>query len=238
MELNPVIAAGVGLLRAPAFVRDATADPGIDRAAARDEARRELAKPMYHRHDPSLIQRAYDKVMSWLGDLLERTGSAMGWWGALVIGLLLIGIIALVLYRTGRAGRRHAESGMFLTHAPPLTADGHRRRAAEFAGSGQWAEAVREQLRAIARDLEERAFIDPRPGRTATELAMDGGAAMPTARADLRLAADTFNRIWYGGDAAGRDDYDALVRVDNVIRHSRPGTIAAADRSPILAVPR
>ena len=91
-----------------------------------------------------------------------------------------------------------------------------------FAASQQWAEAVRERLRAISRDLEERVLVDRRPGRTAYELATEGGAALPGSAPLLREAADRFVAIWYGSSRASAEDYQRLTAIDNAVGNDRP----------------
>lgn len=85
-----------------------------------------------------------------------------------------------------------------------LTAD-------QLAAAGRYAEAVRERLRAIVRELIEREVIDHRPGWTVTELATTCGRARPDTAVPLRGAADLFSEIWYGQRPATVDD-DARMR--------------------------
>ena len=85
-----------------------------------------------------------------------------------------------------------------------LDAAEHRRRADGFAGEGRFAEAVRERMRAIVRELETRGVLEPRPGRTADEVAREAGALVPAVAPDLRTAATVFDEVWYGGRPAPR----------------------------------
>lgn len=84
-----------------------------------------------------------------------------------------------------------------------LTAD-------ELAAAGRYAEAVRERLRAIVRELMERELVAYRPGWTVTELAQAAGRARPAAAPPLRAASDIFSEIWYGLRPATADDDRAM----------------------------
>ena len=92
------------------------------------------------------------------------------------------------------------------------------------ADAGDWHTAVVERMRAIARELEERSVLEPRRGRTASELSNDAGLRLPLAATQLRAAAETFNTIAYGGGAAAATDVDVLVSADQVIRRSASGS--------------
>lgn len=84
-----------------------------------------------------------------------------------------------------------------------LTAD-------ELAAAGRYAEAVRERLRAIVRELMERGMLAYQPGWTVTELARAAGRARPAAAAPLRAASNIFSEIWYGLRPATADDDRAM----------------------------
>jgi hypothetical protein len=70
--------------------------------------------------------------------------------------------------------------------------------ADRYAAEGRYAEAVRERLRAMVRELVDRSVIEHRPGWTVTELAAGAGRALPPAAGPLGEAARIFSDIWYG----------------------------------------
>lgn len=198
-------------------------DP-VTRAAAQAAARAELAKRAYHRNDPSLIDRGLEWFLKKLGRLLENgarhaPGHQLG---LLLILLIVSAVVAVVTARVGVL-RRSPRGDEAIFGVEETTADDHRRRAEEFAQAGQWAEAIRERLRAIARELEQRGVLDPRPGRTAAELSRDAGAQLPAVAADLRTAASIFDRVWYGGRTATAADEELLRRLDSRVAGSHRG---------------
>lgn len=176
---------------------------GLGRAGARDAVREELAKQVYRAARPGLLERLIDWAGGKLGRLLElAAGSGVGGGiGSLVIVALVVLAAVGLRRRLGPMGRA-SRSEQLLFLGRERTAAEHRAAADRHAASGEWAEAVRERLRAVIRSLEERVILDPRPGRTADEAAAEAGAALPGCAADLWEAARLFDEIWYGGRIA------------------------------------
>lgn len=83
--------------------------------------------------------------------------------------------------------------------------------ADRYAAQGRYAEAVRERLRAIVRELVDTGVVENRPGWTVTELARAAGAARPPVRPPLDAANLLFSDIWYGQRSAGSTQ-DARMR--------------------------
>ncbi|MDH6121455.1 hypothetical protein ABH930_005452 [Kitasatospora sp. GAS204A] len=194
------------------------------RDPAREAAREELLKPEYHRQDPSLLQR----IISWLWDrldqLLGQLGSAAGNGTTGLILFLVIAVLvgAALWWRLGRPGRAATSAAALFSAAGPRTAEQHRAAARRHAAEGDFAAAVREQMRALVRALEERALLDPRPGRTADEAAAEAGRQLPRHAAALREAARLFDDIAFGERAADRAAYQRLAELDDALRQTRP----------------
>jgi len=89
---------------------------------------------------------------------------------------------------------------------PDLPAAEFVSLADRLAAEGRFAEAVRERLRAIVRELIDAGLIDNSPGWTVTELAAAAGAARPATRPGLDAASRLFSDIWYGQRPASADD--------------------------------
>ena len=82
-------------------------------------------------------------------------------------------------------------------------------------------------MRAIVRELETRGVLEPRPGRTADEVAREAGAAVPAVAADLRTAATVFDEVWYGGRPATAQA-DALLRqADQRVQRAQLAVVGA-----------
>ncbi|WP_067963427.1 DUF4129 domain-containing protein [Nocardiopsis trehalosi] len=196
--------------------RAAAAVPPLAGLLDADEGARlaleELSDPVYRGAQPDLLDVVYQRVMEFIADLADAAAGAVpgGWWvlGPLLAVLAALAVALVVRLRPSRhTALRHAA----VDSGAPLTAADHRAAADRHAAAGEFAAAVRERLRAVSRDLEDRAVIPPRPGRTATELAAEAGAALPERRDDLGRAARVFNDIAYGERPATADD-DLLLR--------------------------
>lgn len=195
----------------------------LTRDGARNAARDELSHRVYDEARPSLIMRFLAAVVRGIRELLERASSATpgGAFGLLALVLVIVVLVA-VLLRLGPLRRVQSAAGA-LDVPGSVTAVGLRSQAEAFAGEGRWAEAVRARLRAIVRLLEERTLLEPRPGRTAREVAADAGAALPDLRPALERAASVFGEVWYGQRDATDDDYAEMVTLDEALQRRRPG---------------
>jgi hypothetical protein len=205
--------------------------PPVDRDAARELARRELQKPIYHRDEPSFLDRILNKINDWLNSLFghtpgQQTGGGWGWTALVVLVVVLILVAAAVWWRTGNLRRNAAERTGLLDDAH-TTAEDHRTAAERHAAADEWPEAIRERLRAIARDLEERVIVDPRPGRTADELAAEAGAALPDHAEELAAGVRTFDDVWYGGRRGDEEGYRRLGELDRRLRSARPAPLVS-----------
>jgi hypothetical protein len=209
----------------------------ITREQAAALAKIELAKPEYHATDENLAQRAFRWLLDRISDVLANVGSSspLGWFG--VAGLVLVAVLAVVVLRRrlGGLGRGAAPAALF--DGAARTADDLRADAERFAASGAWAEAVRARLRATVHELEARGVLDVRPGRTADEVAVEAGRALPSVAADLRTGTRIFDDVWYGGRVADATAYARLVAVDDAVRAARPSRSDDLP-APALAVPR
>jgi Domain of unknown function (DUF4129) len=196
----------------------------MTREEAREAARRELADPAYSQDDPGLVERLLIWLERELTELLARAAEATpgGWRGLVVLVVLVLLIAAIVRYRVGPLARRTARASEALFDAAERSADHHRLLADRAAGRRDWGEAIRERLRAIVRDLEERDLLETRLGRTAHEAAVDAGRILPSLAADLLGAASAFEDVWYGGRPATAAMYDGLRDLDTRVARSRP----------------
>ncbi len=121
-----------------------------------------------------------------------------------------------------RRKRRPVEAELDLPpdQLPDLPAEVLALTADQLAAAGRYAEAVRERLRAVVRDLIERGVLPHSPGWTVTELARAAGHARPQLASPLTSAVDVFSEIWYGlrpataaDDTALRGQADAIAAI-------------------------
>ncbi|CAM5429000.1 DUF4129 domain-containing protein [Streptomyces fumanus] len=218
-----------GLLRAgdhmaPALSRGDDRPPlTVPRDPAREAARRELSKRMYHENDPSWFQRALNAFWDWIDDLFSTAATAApgGTLGLVVIVVAVLAVAGALWWRLGTP-RRPPVSAAALFDDRPRTAADHRAAAEAHAVQGHWNRAVQERMRAIVRSLEERALLDPRPGRTADEAATEAGRALPAHSDRLRAAARDFDDVTYGGRPATEPAYRRMAGLDQDLARTRP----------------
>ncbi|MDQ1028805.1 hypothetical protein QF035_006387 [Streptomyces umbrinus] len=195
----------------------------IPRDPAQEAARRELSKRMYHENDPSLVERALDAFWEWVDKLFNAASAATpgGALGLLVVVLAALALIGALWWRLGTP-RRGPTSAAPLFDDRPRSAAEHRAAAEAHAAQAHWNQAVQERMRAVVRSLEERALLDPRPGRTADEAAAEAGRTLPAHTDRLRAAARDFDDVTYGGRTAGPDTYQRLSQLDRELERTRP----------------
>ena len=163
---------------------------------ARDWLVRELAKPVYARGSDWLSD-----LVAWLSEYLGgvnvQGGQATG--TTLVVALLaaLFGSLLLWGVRARRVARTPREATTELIDAA-ITPEEYLATAQQAWSAGDWDAAVIAGFRAIVSDLDRRAVLGDRPGRTAREVAHDIATAFPDAAGDLHAAAEWFDVAAYG----------------------------------------
>jgi len=113
-------------------------------------------------------------------------------------------------WRRKKRGRPEPLDDLPADALPDLPAEMLTLTADQLAAAGRYAEAVRERLRAIVRDLIERGVLPHSPGWTVTELATAAIQARPALAPSLRGAVDVFSEIWYGLRRARVEDDTAM----------------------------
>ncbi|WP_426225462.1 DUF4129 domain-containing protein [Pseudarthrobacter sp. DSP2-3-2b1] len=199
------------------------AEPPV--APGRDEARRwaeeELAKPEYRDADPGWLAGVWEAIMDWLRavDGPGADGTATAPW----IGVFLVALIgaAIILVRPRLNAKVKRPTDMFDAD-PTVTATAYRGRAAAAAAAGDWDAAVVDSFRAVVRTAEERNVLDPRPGRTADEVARELATPFSPKARQLGDAARTFDGVRYGNESAGPTAYAAMLELDTALRSLKP----------------
>ncbi|MFG1776042.1 DUF4129 domain-containing protein [Micromonospora sp. NPDC049051] len=88
---------------------------------------------------------------------------------------------------------------------PELPAATYVSLADRYAAEGRYAEAVRERLRAMVRELAARHVVQPQPGLTVVELVRTATDARPQVGPPLDAAGAIFSELWYGGRRASAE---------------------------------
>ncbi|WP_327594773.1 DUF4129 domain-containing protein [Streptomyces chartreusis] len=199
------------------------------RDPAREAARRELSKGMYHENDPSWFQRALDSFWDWVEDLFNSASTVTpgGPLGLVVVILVVVAVIGALWWRLGTPRRQPTSSAALFDDRPRSAAE-HRAAAEAHAAQSHWNQAVQERMRAIVRSLEERALLDVRPGRTADEAAAEAGRSLPAHTDRLRAAARDFDDVTYGGRTATQQAYRRITELDRDLENTKPQLASSA----------
>lgn len=196
----------------------------ITRDGARDAARRELSKGIYHHDDEPWPLRIIRAIQRWIDHALQTVSRHAPGGGAGAVALLLaaIALVAFVWWRVGLV-RRTSTADRPVLAGKPRTSGDLLREAEAAAMAGQWDAAVVARMRAFAMTVEERGLVDPRPGRTADELAAELATALPAVRDASRSAAVAFDTVVYGKRDANRETYDVIVAAADLVDREQRG---------------
>ncbi|MEU8761293.1 DUF4129 domain-containing protein [Streptomyces sp. NPDC048659] len=213
----------------------------IPRVPAQEAAERELSKPMYHENDPNLLQRGLNRFWEWVENLFDSASGVTpgGVVGVVAVVLVALAVLGALWWRLGTPRRTPSGgAGDSLFDDGPRTAAEHRAAADRHAAAGQWNQAVQERMRAVVRSLEERALLDPRPGRTADEAAAEAGRSLPSHADGLRSAARAFDDITYGGRTADEAAYRRVEQLDTAVERTKPVLEPAVAATAFTEAPR
>ena len=207
-------------------------DPDADQA--RDWLLEELTKTKYQE------QPQQEQGPSWIDDLLDAVTRFLNsldgqetvpFW---VVLLVIVGVaVVVVAFLVFGVPKLRARSGAVDDEL--FEADDHRdaaamRRDADAAAkAGDWAQAIAERFRAIARSLHERALLSTLPGSTAHDVARRAAQALPEHGEALERAAHDFDAVRYLGASGDRDRYARLVELDRTLERTRPHVVTSDD---------
>jgi hypothetical protein len=198
-----------------------------------DEARNwildELSEPRYEAAKPTWFDQLSAAFIDWLMSLFE--GGAGGPSGVLLAIVVVVVVAALVaaflIFGMPALNRRSAVSGALFGNDDERSADQMRRAADAAASVGDWALAIEEAYRAIARGLAERTILATTPGTTAHGFAARAGTAFPKLADELAAAADSFDRVRYLGKPGTEAEYRTVVTLERELRTARAPLPAA-----------
>ncbi len=151
--------------------------------------------------------------------------------GVVIVLVVAALIIALLVFGLPRLNRRSKVAGAIFGDEDDRTAAAAADVAARAAAKEDWATAITELFRSIARNLAEREMLITFPGTTAHEFGSSGGRLFPAHADDLRKAAASFDDVRYLGGSGSREEYEQVDRLERAFRTARP----AIDREILVA---
>ena len=200
-----------------------------DRPGARRLLADELAKQEYQAAKPTWFDQLLGGIGDWL-DSLQFGGSqgppAFGMLVLLVVvGLLLI--IAFLVFGLPRLNRRSSVTGSLFGEDDARTAAQIRSAGEAAAARGDFAVAIAEMYRSIARGLAERTVLSTSPGTTAHDFATRASTVFPTRTDELAASASAFDDVRYLGGAGTREQYELVERLERALRTAKPLALEA-----------
>jgi hypothetical protein len=207
----------------PLFLLPAAVPVQPDADEARQLLQDELANGVYRQAEPSLLERAWTAVLTWLGELLGQIRSVDAGVGTVLLavgaGVVIAAAVLLIKPRLN-AGRR-PDPTVFPARSS-LSAEAHRDSAETAARTGNWDQALTERFRAITRAAEERVILDEQAGRTAVEVAHRLQDLFAAQSEELHWLAERFNEVHYGSRPAGQADYRRAAELDLELQRTQP----------------
>ncbi len=229
-------AAGAVLMRfaaAPLLPRTGDDPPvTISRDPAREAAEREVSKPMYHEHDPSLLQRALNAFWDWVDDLFSAAAGATpgGGFGLLVIILAVVLLGVALWWRLGTP-QRIPRSAPALFDDRPRSAAEHRAASEAHAARAHWNQAVQERMRASAAPWRTRTpRPPPRPHRRRSR--GRGGPDPPRPHRSTPRRRPRVRRRHIRGRTADESAYLRLAELDRDLDRTKPLLTNTAQTTP------
>ena len=203
--------------------------PPLDPTAehARSQLAQELAKAKFGAARPGPIDLAVQWLQNWFNSLFDRVGNSfIGGPGVIILIVVLVVIAAIVVaffvFGLPRLNRRSAITGALFGTEDDRGADELRRAAERAAAAGDFATAIEEGFRAIARGLAERTIVTTFPGTTAHSFAVQAAGAFPDLGEELSAAADAFDAVRYLGVAGTEAAWVTVRSLETRLRATRP----------------
>lgn len=193
-----------------------------------DEARRwileELSDPRYQAAQPTWWDLLSQAFWDWLTSLdLSGAGFLQGPLLAIVVLVIVAAIVAaFLIFGVPRLRRRSSVGGALFGADEDRTSDQLRAAARSAAASGDWALAIEELFRCLARVMSERVLVSTDPGTTATGFARRAGVVFPAFADRLAAGAGVFDRVRYLGGQGTEAEYRELVALEDEARTARP----------------
>jgi hypothetical protein len=186
-----------------------------DVASERAALKSILASGNYAQQDPpTLFERLRDKLLHWLNRRLNAISDSQS--SQLIANLLLISLIVVVWgAMLWWFARKVQSQRLMLTppHAPhpsaPSSQDWQKwlDQGRSFAREQQWRKAIHHVYWSAISRLESRGLWPADRARTPREY-LSLLAAQPETFADLNTLTRSFERTWYGDQAAGQPEFD------------------------------
>jgi hypothetical protein len=131
-------------------------------------------------------------------------------------------VVGFILFGVPRLNRRSAVSGTLFGEHDVRDSAALRRAAEAAALAGDYATAIEEGFRSIARALAERGVVSTFPGTTAHGFAALAAGPFPAMAGTLEHAAGLFDGVRYLGAAGTGSDWIVVRDLERELSRARP----------------
>jgi hypothetical protein len=208
---------------------DVPVDP--DRPEARRLLEEELAKAEYQRAKPTWWDELLGNFTEWLNNLSIGNAQGPPAFGLLVVIIVVAAllIIAFLVFGLPRLNRRSRVTGSLFGEDDARSAAQMRGAAEAAASRSDWATAIAEMFRSIARGLAERTILSTSPGTTAHGFAGRAARVFPEQFDELAAAANAFDEVRYLGRPGSAEQYQLVDQLERRLRTSKAVSYEVVD---------
>jgi hypothetical protein len=208
---------------------DVPVDP--DRPEAHDLLQQELLKSEYLQAKPTLWDQFFGGIRDWFNNLSFGQAGGPPAIGQLVVVVVVVAllVIAFLVFGLPRINRRSRVTGALFGEEDARTAAQMRSAAEASAAKSDYATAIAEMFRSIARGLAERTILTTSPGTTAHDFGARAALVFPQQFRELADAALAFDDVRYLGRPGTPAQYDTVDRLERTLRASRASSLEVVD---------
>jgi hypothetical protein len=185
---------------------------------------RELAKGEYRASQPTWFDRVATAITNWFNSLGAKSGPSLPGLGPVVIVVIVavVLVIAFFVFGLPRLNRRSAVTGELFGEDDQRSAAEILRAARAAAAAGNYALAIAEGLRSVARSLGERTLVTMFPGTTAQDFARHASAIFPIYSTQLAEIATSFDAVRYLNEAGTEQQWREVERLARDLQTAQP----------------
>lgn len=208
---------------------DVPVDP--DRPEAHDLLQEELFKSEYVQAKPTWWDQFIGSITDWINGL--TVGQAQGPPAlALLVVIIVVAaalIITFLIFGLPRINRRSRVTGSLFGDEDARTAAQMRAAGEAAAARADYATAIAEMFRSIARGLAERTILTTSPGTTAHEFGTRAALIFPQQYRELADAALAFDDVRYLDRPGTSAQYDLVDRLERQLRATKAASLEVVE---------